>query len=49
MRFSVGRLKEVRASAAARYILISALSVPMPLFDGAIQFLGCAPDATVKS
>jgi hypothetical protein len=35
--------------AAARYILISTLVAPMPLFDGAIQFLGGTPDATVKS
>ncbi len=31
----------LQAGSGARYILMSTPAVPMPLFDGAIQFLGC--------
>jgi hypothetical protein len=48
MKVSVEGMGGVYA-AVARYILITTLSGPMPLFDGAIQFLGGTADASMKS
>jgi hypothetical protein len=39
MRISAG-VKNAVTALRARYILIRSLELPMPLFDGAIQFLG---------
>jgi hypothetical protein len=40
---------EVCAAPQARYILMVAHAAPMPLFDGAIQFLGCDTSVSMES